>query len=198
LSGRGCPDCTRRSASSRPRRRGGWSAALLLLAGGLGIAHWQGRLPVLSNTIRVEPAPAPAPRVDLRDVQAHERFAQALTALLADGRRELMTVGEPYAGAAAGSAAETRLARDWAESFWGWEQRVSRACAMAPAAPAQGGDLRVVMAHQQLGDACHQLRLATEAPGEAVPMNSQRQASLDQAAARIAEARAQLEGAARY
>jgi hypothetical protein len=76
---------------------------------------------------------------------------------------------------------------------------VSRACAKAPAAPALDDDRHVVMAHQQLGDACHQLRLASVAPGEApVPMKSWRQASLDQAAARIAEARARLEGATRF
>jgi hypothetical protein len=316
-SARGCPDCAKRSRSRTAGRGGGWSAAPLLLAGALGLAYWQGRLPVLANTVHVAPAPAPAqplrldptpyraeiealeavlyrdgrvalgdaervaaaaralgdrlardldrvagsrallrlgafamevearaeagyalpdlagprrdwerlraelfqkaawlrregpalaaaqrpppPRADLLDVQAHERFAKALAALLADGRRELMAPGEPSVDVAEGSAAEARLARAWADLSRDWEQRVSRACAKAPAAPAQGDDLHLVMAHQQLGDACHQLRLATVAPGEApVPMKSWRQASLDQAAARISEARAQLEDATRF
>jgi hypothetical protein len=57
---RGCPDCAKHSPSRPAGRRGGWSAAPLLLAGALGLAYWQGRLPVLANTVHVAPAPAPA------------------------------------------------------------------------------------------------------------------------------------------
>jgi hypothetical protein len=201
----GCPDCAKRSPLLRARGGRGWSAALLLLAGAAGLAHWQGRLPVLTNTIRIEPAPAlataqrpPAPRGDRLDVQALERFEATLSTLLADGRRELPAIGEPSLAAAEGSSAEAHLAPDRAELSRGWEQRVSLACAEAPAAPALGAGLHVVTAHQLLEDACHQLRLAIASPGEApLPTKPWGQGPLDQAAARIAEARAQLDAAMR-
>jgi hypothetical protein len=111
----------------------------------------------------------------------------------------MLAFGEPSVDVAEGSAAERRLARDWQEFSKKWDVRVTRACAEAPAAPSLDDDLHVVMAHQLLGDACQRLRLATVSSGDSsVPMKSWRRGSLDQAAARIDEARNQLEDATRF
>ena len=70
---------------------------------------------------------------------------------------------------------------------------------MAPAAPALDDDLHVVMAHQLLGAACQQLRVATVSAAEApVPVRSWREGALDLAEARIQEARTHLAEATRF
>ena len=105
-SGRGCPECTRRSASSRTGRSGGFGAALLLLAGALGLLHWQGRVPVLANTIRVEPAPAPR-RLDATPYRAE---IEAIEAVLYGAGGVEPGGAERVAGAA--RALGDRLSRD--------------------------------------------------------------------------------------
>ncbi len=142
----------------------------------------------------------PAPRrADWLDIGALERFAKALDPLLASGRREMLAFGEVYVDVPEGSPEEAQLVDDWLAFARRWDERVTKACGQAPARPALDDDLRVVMAHQLLGDACHQLHVATVSAGEAsVPMKHWRSSSLDQAAARIAEARAQLAEARRF
>lgn len=91
---------------------------------------------------------------------------------------------------AEGSAEERKLVRDWQGFARGWDERMTKACAKAPAAAALDDDLRL---QQLLGQACQQLRVATVGAGDLpVPMKHWRESSLEQAAAHIAEARAQL------
>ena len=165
----GCPDCARGGSASRSRLGAGFAVALLLVAGGLALAYWQGGLP-LANTTRVEPTPVektrvePAPAPLQPDLEALERFAETLVPILADGRGEPLPIG--------------------------WELRVYNACANPPAAPAPD-DARGVAAHQLLGDACHELRAAILPPADSAA-ETWRQQALDQAAAKLAAARAEL------
>ncbi len=142
--------------------------------------------------------PAP-PRADLLDVAALEGFAKTLAPLLASGRSEMLRYGEIYVDVLEGSQAETELVDDWLTFARRWDTRVGKACAQTPPRPALDDDLHVVMAHQLLGDACHQLRVATVSAGDAsIPTKDWRSSSLDQAVERIAEARAQLVEARRF
>ena len=155
---------------------------------------WRRAGPALASAQR-----PPPPRADVLDVQALERFASSLAPLVAAGRREMLAFGEPWVDVAEGSAAEARLTRDWQEFAKTWDARVTRACGKVPARPGFDDDLHVVMAHQLLGDACHKLRVATVSAGDAaVPMKSWRKGSLDEATARIEEARAHLADAMRF
>jgi hypothetical protein len=178
----GCPDCSNGGPASRSRLGAGVSASLLLLAGGLALAWWQGGLP-LANTTRVEPSrrqparvqPAPEQPVPLEraaarpELAALERFAGTLASMLEEGRGEAPPLG--------------------------WGLSVSDACANAPPAPA-AADAHGAAAHQLLGEACEQLRAAPPLD-PLVPAEAQRREALDQAAARLAAARAELERAAR-
>jgi len=182
----GCPDCTSGGPASRSRLGAGVSATLLLLAGGLALAWWQGGLP-LANTTRVEPSPRqpirdaaepappqPAPlepALARPELAALERFAGTLASILEEGRGEAPPLG--------------------------WGLSVSDACANAPPAPA-AADAHGASAHQLLGEACEQLRAALAlALDPLVPAAAQRREALDQAAAQVAAARAELERAAR-
>jgi hypothetical protein len=178
----GCPDCTSGGPASRSRLGASVSVALLV-AGGLALAWWQGGLP-LANTTQVEPSPGEPTRVAALpalaqpaplepapaspELAALERFAGTLAAILEEGR------GQPPLGLGLS---------------------VSDACANAPPAPATAEG---ASAHQLLGEACEQLRAAL-APGSdpRVPEEARRREALDQAAARLAAARAELERAAR-
>jgi hypothetical protein len=100
-----------------------------------------------------------------------ERFAATLASILADARGQ-----EPPLG------------------FW---QSVSHACANPPVAPA-AGDVHGTTAHQLLGEACETLRAAIALePDPALPVEAQRREALEQAAARLAAAQAELARAAR-
>jgi hypothetical protein len=140
----------------------------------------------------------PEPRAEPGVLASLGAWADDLDALAAEGRREMMQFGEMYVDVAEGSREERALEAAWNAFARGWDGRVSGACRQAPGQPGLGGELNVVLAWQSLGQAAHQLRIATVSPAEwSVPDKAWRQQSLAQAEANLAEARSHLEKARR-
>lgn len=140
----------------------------------------------------------PEPRAEPGTLASLGAWADDLDALAAAGRREMLAFGEIYVDVAEGSREERTLTAAWHEFAREWDGRVTRACADAPGQPGFDGEMNVVMAWQSLGQAAHQLRVATVSPAEwSVPDEAWRQQSLAQAEGRIAEARAHLARARR-
>jgi hypothetical protein len=140
----------------------------------------------------------PEPRADPGVLGSLRAWADDLDSLADEGRREMLEFGEMYVDVAEGSREERALAAAWNGFAREWDARVTRACAAAPGQPAFDGEMNVVMAWQALGQAAHQLRIATVSPAEwSVPDKAWREQSLAQAEGRIAEARSHLEKARR-
>jgi hypothetical protein len=140
----------------------------------------------------------PEPRAEPGVLASLGAWADALDSLAAAGRREMLEFGEVYVDVAEGSREERALTAAWNAFAREWDGRVSGACSQAPGQPGLGGEMNVVLAWQSLGQAAHQLRIATVSPAEwSVPDKAWRQQSLAQAEANVAEARAHLEKARR-
>jgi hypothetical protein len=134
-----------------------------------------------------------APRADVIVRDGLVAWADTLAALAAAGRTEMAAFGEQLVDAAEGSREEAELVRRWQDFARAWDARVARACQGAPPAPPWDDEPHVVQAHQLLGQAAHQLRMATVPNGDfAVPTRWWREQGLDGADAAIAEARGEL------
>jgi hypothetical protein len=140
-----------------------------------------------------------APRASRAELGALEGFAAAIEQLAAGGRDALLRHGEQLVDAAEGSREERALVGRWTNYARDWDARVADLAREMPPAPALDGDPAVLFAHQELGRALQQLRLATTSTGEhAVPMKWWREQCLDAAAAHVAEARRRLDGGAAH
>ncbi len=139
-------------------------------------------------------AQQPVPhRVAILDLLALRSFADEIDAMLQGARDGLMRFGEPGVDVAEASREERELVRRFRFFAEEWDARVRLLQGRMPHAPPLDGDLHAVGAHQALGQALHQLSLATTSVGDAaVPMKWWRGQCLDAAAARIAEARKEM------
>jgi hypothetical protein len=130
----------------------------------------------------------------VRDLLALRSFADEIDAMLQGGRGALMHLHEQGVDAAEGSRAERELLTRFRFFAEEWDARVRALQGRMPAQPGLDGEQHVVFAHQALGQALHQIALATTPVGDyAVPMKWWRQQCLDAAAAQLAEARQQLQ-----